>query len=323
MEVKEIMSFVEENLQKLYANREPKGLYEPISYVLSVGGKRIRPTFVLLSNQMFGGDADAALRPAMGIEVFHNFTLVHDDIMDKADKRRGRDTVHVKWNENTAILSGDAMLSEAYELMCSAKPELLPSLLALFSKTVREVYEGQQFDIDFENRTDVSTAEYMSMIRLKTAVLLAGALKVGAILAGASEKDADLIYEYGIGIGLAFQIKDDLLDVYGDTAKFGKNIGGDILCNKKTYLLTTALTTADAESKAELLKWINAVNPNPAEKIKAVTEIFTKLGIDKIAEVEMKKQYDYALKALSDISVNAPEKQVFESIAKDLLYRED
>lgn len=323
MNTKEIQNLIEEELQKLYNDREPKGLYDPIKYVLSVGGKRLRPTFLVLSAMMFGSDSTAAVRPALAMEIFHNFTLVHDDIMDRADKRRGRETVHVKWNESTAILSGDAMLSEAYELISSLSPDILPHALRLFNKTVREVYEGQQFDMDFEVREDVSTAEYISMIRLKTAVLLAGSLKMGAIIGGATEKDANLIYEYGIGIGLAFQIKDDLLDVYGDFEKFGKKIGGDILCNKKTFLLTTALTSADDETKAELVDWLHKENPNKEEKIKAVTEIYNKLSIKEKAEEEMKKQYDYALACLDKISVATPEKETLREIAKDLLYREE
>ena len=257
MNTKDYLPLIESTLVSIFEGKEPYNLYEPIRYVLSIGGKRLRPTFALMACDLFGGNVNDAVYPACALEVYHNFTLLHDDIMDNADMRRGKPTVHKKWNENTAILSGDVMLSQAYEVMCRAEHSLLPSLLSVFNQTTIEVCEGQQYDMDFESRNDVSADEYIAMIRLKTAVLLAASLKIGAICAKASAKDADLIYEFGINVGLAFQLKDDWLDVYGDVKKFGKKIGGDICCNKKTYLLITALEKASGDTKISLTDWFS------------------------------------------------------------------
>jgi geranylgeranyl diphosphate synthase type II len=262
------------------------------------------------------------LNPALAIEVFHNFTLLHDDIMDKSEMRRNQPTVHVKWDENRAILSGDVMLIKAYQLLAQCDSAVLKSILDVFSQTSVEVCEGQQFDMEFESRNDVSIDENINMIRLKTAVLLAGSLKIGAICGGASEKDADLLYQFGIGIGIAFQLKDDYLDVYGDPAKFGKNIGGDICCNKKTFLLINALEKADLGTKAELLQWINAETFDRLEKIKAVTSLYDRLDIRSYTENAIQTYYEEAIEALRKVSVSEENKKELFVLAENLLYRE-
>lgn len=321
--IAEIQQLVKGRLASLNWRISPLGLYEPIEYVLSLGGKRIRPALALLACQLFDENIEKAIEPALGLEVFHNFTLLHDDVMDKADMRRGNPTVHKRWNESVAILSGDAMLIKAYQLLAKCEPQVFKSVFDVFSDTSLGVCEGQQYDMEFETRSDVSLAEYIEMIRLKTAVLLAGSLKIGALCGGASEKDASLIYEYGIGIGIAFQIKDDLLDVYGDEKKFGKAIGGDINCNKKTFLLITALEKADAQAKAELEAWISKSEFDRAEKVAAVTAIYDKLDVRSDAEKVMRSYYDNAISALNQISVSEELKQPLYDLATNLLYRED
>ena len=322
MDLKSIQNLIERRLASLDLGKEPKGLYEPISYELSLGGKRLRPACSLLACQMFGGDVREAFSAAIAVETFHNFTLLHDDIMDKADKRRGKPTVHKVWNENTAILSGDAMLTLAYQILAECRPNVLKKLLDIFSKTAMEVYEGQQFDMDFETRDDVAVEEYMEMIRLKTAVLLAASLKMGAICGGASETDAQLLYDFGINVGLAFQLKDDWLDVYGDSETFGKNIGGDICCNKKTFMLISALAKADAGTKVELQTWIDKEEFDREEKVSAVTAIYDKLEISELAEKEMREYFQKAMEALGRVSVPDEQKQTLSKLANDLLYRD-
>ena len=253
----EITQHISTEIDQLNWNKEPRELYEPIDYVLSMGGKRIRPALTLMASNLYQDDVQSAINTALGIEVFHNFTLLHDDIMDRADVRRGRPTVHKKWNDNTAILSGDVMQIAAYQLIAKTPAHCLKQVLDLFSQTAAEICEGQQYDVVFENCDIVKADEYLEMIRLKTAVLLGCALKCGALIGGAGEEDAQNLYDFGINIGLAFQLKDDLLDVYGDEATFGKKIGGDILCNKKTYLLIHALKLAIGDTKEELKKWLN------------------------------------------------------------------
>ncbi len=323
MTAKEIQQVVEKEINRLDWKLKPYSLYEPVEYVLSLGGKRIRPVFSLLACQLFEDEFENALKPALAVEVFHNFTLLHDDIMDKAEMRRNQPTVHVKWDENRAILSGDAMLIKAYQLLAQCNPAVLKPILDVFSQTSVEVCEGQQYDIEFELRNDVSIGEYINMIRLKTAVLLAGSLKIGAICGGASAEDADLLYRFGIGIGIAFQLKDDYLDVYGDTAKFGKNIGGDICCNKKTFLLLSALEKADPETKAELLHWISVKDFNKEEKIKAVSAIYDKLDIRTHTENVMRAYYEEAVQSIKKISVSDERKTELSVFAKNLLYREN
>ena len=291
-------------------SKEPKGLYEPIAYVLASGGKRLRPTLaltaaeVVLNGGLISGTAlDDVLPAALALEVFHNFTLLHDDVMDKATVRRGRPTVHVQWNENTAILSGDQMLIEAYKLLERVPADKLPRVLRLFNEMATGVCEGQQLDVDFEHSRQVSIDDYMTMIEKKTSVLIAYAMRIGGYIAGASEAQEKALYEYGLHIGLAFQIQDDILDVYGDPKTFGKAIGGDICCNKKTILLLTAFEKADAESKAELLQWLMTTDRD-AEKIKAVTELYNHMGVREEAEVVMEEHTALALAALDQLPQN-------------------
>ncbi len=323
MTAKEIQLLIETEIDKLNWKLTPYSLYEPVEYALSPGGKRIRPVFSLLACQLFHKNLNKALNPALAVEVFHNFTLLHDDIMDEAEMRRNQLTVHKKWGINQAILSGDAMLIKAYQLLAQCDAEVLKSILTIFSQTSVEVCEGQQYDMEFESRNDVSIDEYINMIRLKTAVLLAGSLKIGAICGGASADDAELLYRFGTGIGIAFQLKDDYLDVYGDTAKFGKNIGGDICCNKKTFLLLTALEKAGTEAKAELHRWINAKDFNKKEKIEAVSAIYEKLDIRTHTQNAMKSYYDDAVQSLKKLSVPDEQKAELSVFAENLLYREN
>ena len=275
---------VNKEILKLDWEREPKGLYAPIAYTLAAGGKRVRPQLAMIGSQLFGGKDEEVLPAALALEVFHNFTLLHDDIMDKADIRRGKPTVHIKWNENTSILSGDGMLIKAYQLLAEYKGENFREILDLFSQTALEVCEGQQYDMEFENRNDVKEEEYIEMIRLKTAVLLAASLKIGALSGGATTTEAQALYAFGINIGLAFQLKDDLLDVYGDEATFGKNIGGDICCNKKTYLLINALNGVEGAEKESLNSWITKEKFDRAEKVAAVTNIYNQLNLKEKTE---------------------------------------
>ncbi len=318
---KEILDIVSRYIDNLPYDRKPMSLYEPIRYVLSAGGKRIRPSFVLMAYNIFKDDVETALPAATALETYHNYTLLHDDLMDNADVRRGRPTVHKKWDANTAILSGDTMLSLAYLHLANCNAALLKDALDLFTETALEVSEGQQYDMEFENRTDVTEDEYIEMIRLKTSVLLACALKMGALMAETSPEDAHLLYKFGERVGLAFQLQDDYLDVYGDPKVFGKAIGGDILCNKKTYMLINAYNRADAKMREELLRWIEAKDFNPQEKIQAVTEIYNKLGIDKLAEDKIKFYFDESQQYLDRISVDAERKQVLREYTEKMMNR--
>ncbi len=257
----------------------PSELYTPIDYILSLGGKRIRPLLSLLSFGMFQKNPESILKQALAIEVFHNFTLMHDDIMDQAPLRRGKPTVHEKWNANVAILSGDVMLVKAYDLLMDTEPALLPEILRLFNQTAAEVCEGQQFDMNFENLSEVKEEEYIQMIRLKTAVLLGCALKMGAILGGANETESNKLYEFGVNVGVGFQLKDDLLDVFADKAKFGKQVGGDIISNKKTFLLIKAKELAQGKDAEELSYWLDQLDFDKEMKVNAVKAIYEKLGI--------------------------------------------
>lgn len=313
---------INKTIEEIPLNREPITLFEPIHYILSIGGKRLRPVLTLMGANLFNDDIDTAKSVAIGIELFHNFSLLHDDVMDRSDMRRGQPTVHKKWNDNTAILSGDAMLIEAYNYISDVSAELLPTVLKLFSTTAMEVCEGQQYDMDFEERMDVSEAEYLGMIRLKTAVLTACSLKMGAIVAEAPSSDADHLYEFGINLGLAFQLKDDLLDVYGDPKIFGKKIGGDIVNNKKTYLLIKALKQSAPEQEKELMKWINAAEFNSEEKIEAVKNIYDDLNLKTISENLIEKYYLAALDCLSAIHVADARKKELITLSENLMYRE-
>lgn len=322
MSTEEIQQKITEEVEKLDWSMSPVGLYEPIGYILSLGGKRIRPMLTLMACNLFSDSVEEAIPVALGLEVFHNFTLLHDDVMDKADVRRGKPTVHKKWNENTAILSGDVMQIKAYQLISKVSEKHLKYTLDLFSKMACEVCEGQQYDMDFENRMDVSAEEYLDMIRLKTAVLLGTSLKIGALIGGSSSEDADLLYNYGINIGLAFQLKDDLLDVYGNPTTFGKRIGGDILCNKKTYMLIMALQKAEGKTKEDLLQWISVSDFDENKKIESVTAIYDKLEIKAICENKMDEFYKKSLIEIEKLSVSLANKQCFINLAKSLMKRE-
>ena len=306
-----------EVLKKLH----PANLYSPVNYSLEIGGKRLRPVLFLLSYNLFSDEIQKALPSAIAIEVFHNFTLLHDDIMDKADVRRNQPTVHKKFNENSAILSGDAMAFLSYKYLLENKSENVVDVIKLFSKTAIEVCEGQQFDMDFENRLDVSEAEYLEMIRLKTAVLLACSLKAGALIANASADDAELLYEYGINLGLAFQLQDDLLDSFGDQRTFGKRIGGDILANKKTFLLINALETASPDLKGELLIWINKKDFEEENKISAVKEIYTQLNIKELTQQKIDFYFQEASNILQNLSLDENKLQPLFVLGNRMLKR--
>ncbi len=318
----QILDKVNESIAGLSYTRQPAGLYAPIKYVLSLGGKRVRPVLVLMAYNLYKDSIDSVMSQALAMETYHNYTLLHDDLMDRSDRRRGMPTVHVKWDDNTAILSGDAMLVLAYRLLAEGNPEKLAEALDLFSQTALEICEGQQYDMEFETRENVTEDEYMEMIRLKTSVLLAASLKLGAILGDASQADADALYEFGVQIGLAFQLKDDFLDVYGDPTVFGKNLGGDILCNKKTYMLINALARANAIQHEELLGWLHNTDCTPAEKIAAVTRLYDEIGIKKVCENKMRQHYADGLLALANVSVADDKKQELKAFAEHLMYRE-
>lgn len=309
-------------LENLSYAREPMGLYKPVEYVLGIGGKRIRPTLMLLAYNLFKEDVHAVLSQAMALETYHNFTLLHDDLMDKADRRRGKPTVHKQWDENAAILSGDAMVMLSYQFMMKDCPAMyVRPVMEVFSQTALEICEGQQWDMEFERRQDVTAGEYMEMIRLKTSVLLAGALKIGAILGGASETDAQKLYDLGIRIGLAFQLQDDYLDVYGDPKVFGKNIGGDILCNKKTFMLITAFERASEETKAELQGWMTAEQYDPARKIEAVTAIYNKEKIGDICLAKIEDYYKEGMGLLEEVGVASEYKRHLSDFIQGWMHR--
>ena len=320
----EIQDIITSELEKINWNKDPQGLYEPIGYVLSMGGKRIRPALALMACNLFSEDVQPAVNTALGLEIFHNFTLLHDDIMDRADVRRGQQTVHKKWNDNTAILSGDVMQIASYQFVAKTPAKQLKPVLDLFSQTAAEICEGQQYDVDFESRDDVKAEEYLEMIRLKTAVLLGCALKCGALIGGAGEEDAQNLYDFGINIGLAFQLKDDLLDVYGDEVTFGKKIGGDILCNKKTYMLIRALELATGYDAVALQYWLHISDEKSLDdKITAVTSLFIRLGVNTICEDKMHEFYTKAIANLEKVTVLDNNKQELRKLAEKLMFRKD
>jgi len=321
--LKDLQLLIEEAIVKLDIPRHPVELYEPVKYILSLGGKRMRPALLLMACDLFGGNVEAALSPALAIEVFHNFTLVHDDIMDNAPLRRGKATVHERWGQNAGILSGDVMLVLAYQLMMKVEDRLLRTVLDVFSTTAVGVCEGQQLDMDFEKRQTVGIDEYLEMIRLKTSVLLGGALKIGALIGGADLADADLLYSFGEHLGIAFQLQDDILDVYGDPDKFGKQVGGDIMSNKKTYLLIKALELANWSQANELNDWINSKDFDGEQKVNAVTDIYNQLNVRQYAENEMETHAEKAFKALDEISLPTEQKQYLRYFADGLLVREN
>lgn len=316
-----MLNKVNKYIASLPINKEPKGLYQPIEYVLSLGGKRIRPVLMMMAYELWKENGEDVLPQAVALETYHNFTLLHDDVMDNADVRRGQPTVHKKWNENTAILSGDNMLVLAFQWMQQCPADKMPEVMATFTSTAIEINEGQQYDVDFETRDDVTEEEYIEMIRLKTSVLLACALKIGAIMAGAPKEDIENIYRFGEAIGLAFQLQDDYLDVYGDEKVFGKAIGGDIASNKKTYMLINALNKAEAEDKEELQRWIAAKDFDRAEKVAAVTAIYNKVGIDTMAKAKMEEYYAIAKEALAKVNVAEERKAALADYAAKMMKR--
>lgn len=318
----QILKLVNDYLEQLPYDRRPASLYEPIRYVLSMGGKRIRPVLMLLSYNLFKENPETILMPACALETYHNYTLLHDDLMDNADLRRGHETVHKKWNANTAILSGDSMLVLAYQRMQQCSSDKMAEVLALFTETALEIGEGQEYDMAFEHRDDVSEEEYIEMIRLKTSVLLACALKIGAILAGASKEDADNLYRFGEQIGLAFQLQDDFLDVYGDTRVFGKAIGGDITSNKKTFMLINALNHANDEQRRQLESWIGATEFDRDEKVAAVTRLYNEIGIDRMAQDKIAYYFEQSRKYLQAVSVDESRKAELAAYAQRMMNRQ-
>ena len=297
---------------------KPSQLYEPISYHMALGGKRVRPVLVLMACDAMGGDSANALDAALGLEMFHNFTLLHDDVMDNADVRRGRTTVHRRWNDNTAILSGDTMLTIATQYI--ARCNLWP-VMDLFNTTAIEIYEGQQWDMDYENRNDVSVEEYINMIRLKTSVLLGCALKMGALIAEADEQQANLLYEAGVNMGLAFQLRDDVLDVWGDPETFGKEIGGDIMNNKKTYLLINTMQLATGDDADELRHWLNDPFASRDDKVAGMTALYERLGVRQLAEDAIARYNDLAVAAFSQVKMSDDDKAAFIALSNRLAGR--
>ena len=318
----ELLDLVGLELERIEYTREPSRLYEPIRYVLSMGGKRVRPVLLLLAYQLYKDDVAPAMSAAMALETYHNYMLLHDDLMDNASVRRGRATVHEKWDINSAILSGDSMLVLAYEWVGRCAPDKLKALLDLFTTTALEIGEGQQYDIDFESRMDVSEEEYIEMIRLKTSVLLACATKMGALIGGGTSEDAELLYAFGEQLGLAFQLQDDYLAVYGDEATFGKRIGGDILCNKKTYMLINALRLAKGEQREQLDRWIGSTCPNETEKIAAVTALYNELGIAALCRKKIAYYFSQAEICLNKVSLPQARKAELWHYAQSLMTRE-
>lgn len=324
---KQLTDMVNEFIEALPYDRQPQSIYEPIRYVLSLGGKRIRPVLMLLAYNLYKDNPEHILMPACALETYHNYTLLHDDLMDNADVRRGQPTVHCKWDANTAILSGDSMLVLAYQRMMACDHDKLRQVMELFTETALEIGEGQQYDMDFEQRDDVKEEEYIEMIRLKTSVLLACATKMGAILADASEEDAENLYRFGEQLGLAFQLQDDLLDVYGDPAVFGKAIGGDIACNKKTYMLINALQLADDGQRRELKKWISSTCDTQdkcgrQEKIEAVTSLYNQIGIRELCEKRINHYFTECSKYLDRLHVDEQRKTELRQYTMEMMKRQ-
>lgn len=317
----DILRRIEAEVKEIPLDYPPKSLFDPIEYILSLGGKRIRPALALLACNIYNENIENTIKPALGMEVFHNFTLLHDDLMDEADKRRNKPTVHKVWDANAAILSGDAMLIVAYQLVGQTTPEHLKEIFDLFTQTALEICCGQQYDMEYEFRSQVTEAEYIEMIRLKTAVLLACCLKTGALLGGASAEDAQHLYDFGINIGLAFQLQDDLLDVYGDPETFGKNIGGDITVNKKTFLLINAFERATSDQRHTLTDWMNKTTFDPAEKIAVFTYIYDELNIRNLTESRMKEYYMAGLQHLDALDVPEERLIILKEVCNNLMYR--
>lgn len=320
--MKELLQKLEDEIGELQLGDEPKNLYDPIRYILSLGGKRLRPVLVLLGYGLKSSDYGKVLRPALAVELFHNFTLMHDDIMDDAPLRRGQPTVHEKWNETVAILSGDTMMVKAYELILHTPPDRLPEAIQKFNKCAVEVCEGQQFDMNFEEYETVTEAQYLEMIRLKTAVLLGFSLEYGGILAGMGAVELAKLNAIGEQAGIGFQLMDDLLDVYGDKAKFGKQVGGDIVSNKKTYLLIKALELANPSQRNELDKWLAASDFDISEKVAAIKNIYEEIGIFEHTQAKMNGYYDQAFSLLKELEARAEGKEALMDFFEQLMKRE-
>ncbi|WP_435352772.1 polyprenyl synthetase family protein [Emticicia sp. SJ17W-69] len=320
MSLEVFLKAIQQEIASTKYGDSPAELYDPIEYLMSLGGKKMRPLLTVMATNIFSDNWQKAVKPAIGVEVFHNFTLMHDDIMDAAPLRRGKPTVHEKWNENIAILSGDVMLVCAYELMTAVDDKIFKHVIRRFNRTAAEVCEGQQWDMNFATRNDVTEEEYINMIRLKTSVLLGFSLELGGLIAEADEESTQLLYEIGTNIGIGFQLKDDILDVYGDPEKFGKQVGGDIIENKKTWLLLKALEIGEANE--ELQFWIDAKEFDKEEKVKAVTEIYNSLNIRELAEQKMNAYFDKGLVGLAQLNASAERKQPLIEITKQLIERE-
>ena len=318
----EILTIVNDYLEQLPYERKPQSLYDPIRYVLSIGGKRIRPVLMLMAYNLFKDQPEKILMPACGLETYHNYTLLHDDLMDNADLRRGHETVHKRWGANTAILSGDSMLVLAYQRIAQVPAEKLAAVLDCFTETALEIGEGQEYDMSFETRDDVREEEYVEMIRLKTSVLLACAMKIGGILADAPEQDVQNLYKFGEQLGLAFQLQDDLLDVYGNPKVFGKAVGGDIVSNKKTYMLINACNRADEKQREELNRWLKATTFDREEKVAAVTRLYDEIGIRQLCEEKINFYFEEAAQYLAKVSVPEERKQALRQYMDELLHRD-
>ncbi|MDR0294650.1 MAG: polyprenyl synthetase family protein [Prevotellaceae bacterium] len=320
--IKDLQIWIERAINEIPLSEGPSGLYAPVAHIMSIGGKRLRPLLCLLSHNLFNEQiANQVLMPAIGLEIFHGFTLVHDDIMDDSPLRRGASTVHRKWNNNTAILSGDVMCILAYQYLCKSAPEKLPVILQLFGKTAAQVCEGQQLDMNYESLPLITEDDYLTMINLKTAVLIAASVQIGAITGGASHKQAEQIYAFGHHLGMAFQIQDDLLDVYGDSNNFGKTIGNDIVTNKKTFLLVTAFRLAKGAVQQELNQWLADKNVTPEEKIKNIKVIYDMLDIRQHAEEKITEYFTRANEVLQTIDVEPQRKEQLCAFAEQLINR--
>lgn len=319
--ISDFLKVIEAEIKSQSFGSQPKSLYEPIRYIMSLGGKRLRPLLVMFGYSLFKNNPKEISKYAVAVEAFHNFTLMHDDIMDNAPLRRGKATVHEKWNVNTAILSGDVMLVKVYEMFQDLDGDTLKEVLKIFNQCAAEVCEGQQWDMEFETKAEVSEAQYIEMIRLKTAVLLGLSLELGAVLAKASKEDRKALKEFGINIGVGFQLKDDLLDVYADKDKFGKQVGGDIIANKKTFLLIKALEKARGKDKTELNFWLSAKKFNKQKKVKAVTAIYDKLGIAALTEKKINAYFEKGFSCL-DALAESPTKKLLIYFTKDLINRQ-
>jgi len=322
LDLQQIQELVKKKIDS-FARQNSKGsIYEPIQYILNLGGKRLRPALSLMSCQLYSDNIEDAIHPALAVEVFHNFTLMHDDIMDNAPLRRGKPTVHAKWNTNTAILSGDAMMIQSYQLLAKTNPAHFAHIFQIFNQTALEVCEGQQMDMDFETRTDVNINEYIEMIRLKTSVLLAGAMQIGAAIGGAPLQDQEKIYRFGEATGLAFQLLDDYLDVFGDEAKVGKVKGGDIIADKKTYLQILALEIADDSSREVLKYWMGKKPKDPTEKVKAITGIFSTLNVQEALLEKVQTYHKQALFELKGLSIDPARTESLILLAEQMLERQ-